>query len=73
MKYKIVTKGVSFNVLDPDQEKLLQHAIKRKNFSSYIKRLIQRDIDNSFIPVQNHGASIEKNEEINDDFMKDLI
>ena len=37
------TKGVSFNMTDPDQMELLQFAMQRSNFSGYIKRLIQRD------------------------------
>lgn len=42
---KIVVKSVAFNTLDPDQRKMLEHAKERTNFSSYIKRLIQRDLD----------------------------
>jgi hypothetical protein len=38
-------KGVVFNIQDPDQVKLYEHAEKRSNFSAYIKRLIQRDMD----------------------------
>jgi hypothetical protein len=45
MAKEIVTKGVSFNILDPDQEKMLHHALERPNFSGYIKRLIQRDME----------------------------
>jgi hypothetical protein len=41
----ITTKGVSFNVSDPDQRLLLEHAKKRPNFSGYVKRLIQRDME----------------------------
>lgn len=36
---------VCFNVLDPDQRRLFEHAIKRSNRSGYVKRLIQRDMD----------------------------
>lgn len=42
---EIKVKGVAFNVEDPDQLKMLQHANLRQNFSSYIKRLIQRDME----------------------------
>jgi hypothetical protein len=38
-------KSVAFNVADPDQRELFEHATKRTNFSSYIKRLIQRDLE----------------------------
>lgn len=41
----IKTKGVAFNLDDPDQLKMLDHANQRTNFSSYIKRLIQRDME----------------------------
>lgn len=44
---KMVVKSVAFNTLDPDQKKMLDHAKQRTNFSSYIKRLIQRDMDGS--------------------------
>lgn len=39
------TLAVSFNMLDPDQIELFQHATKRTNVSAYLKRLIQRDLD----------------------------
>ena len=42
---KIKTLGVSFNLHDPDQKELFSHASKRQNFSGYIKRLIQRDME----------------------------
>ena len=37
------TEGVVFNLDDPDQRGLWEHARRRKNFSAYVKRLIQRD------------------------------
>lgn len=42
---KMVRAGVVFNVDDPDQRKLWKHAKKRPNFSGYVKRLIQRDME----------------------------
>jgi len=71
-------KAVSFNVLDPDQKDLYKHAMKRKNFSSYIKRLIQRDMEGimpaapmiqqvSFVP------EVEVEESFDDDLMTNLI
>jgi hypothetical protein len=45
-----VTKGVTFNADDPDQKELLKHALSRKNFSGYIKRLIQRDYEKTEKP-----------------------
>jgi predicted component of type VI protein secretion system len=41
------TKGVTFNLGDPDQYELYKHSKKRKNFSAYVKRLIQRDLEES--------------------------
>lgn len=37
------TKGVTFNMADPEQEQLLRFAMESKNFSGYVKELIQRD------------------------------
>lgn len=39
---------VVFNIADPDQKELYQRVIERKNQSAYMKRLIQRDIDQAF-------------------------
>lgn len=39
------TKSVAFNLLDPHEEMYLEHASQFTNFSSYIKRLIQRDME----------------------------
>lgn len=43
--FDIKSKAVTFNVLDPDQKELFEHAMQRKNFSGYVKRLIQRDLE----------------------------
>lgn len=43
-KEGMITKGVTFNVYDQDQKEMLDYANRRPNFSSYIKRLIQRDM-----------------------------
>jgi hypothetical protein len=40
-----VRKNVAFNLLDPDEKALYNHAMKRTNFSGYVKRLIQRDME----------------------------
>lgn len=42
---EIKRKTVSFNVADPDQLAMFEHACQRTNFSAYIKRLIQRDLE----------------------------
>lgn len=36
---------VVFNVLDPDQRAYYEHVQQRMNHSGFIKRLIQRDMD----------------------------
>ncbi|WP_160044725.1 hypothetical protein [Paenibacillus sp. USDA918EY] len=36
---------VTFNVLDPDQERLYNHVRGKTNSSGYLKRLAQRDMD----------------------------
>lgn len=35
----------AFNLADPDQKRLYEHANRRRNVSAYIKRLIQRDME----------------------------
>jgi hypothetical protein len=73
---EMVNKAVSFNVLDPDQLVLLEHAVKRKNFSAYVKRLIQRDIDNAFAPkvIQVQGEQPQPEEvSFEDGLMDNLI
>ncbi|WP_083465537.1 hypothetical protein [Thalassobacillus sp. C254] len=39
------TKSVSFNLNDPYEERLLKHAKQFPVFSAYVKRLIQRDME----------------------------
>lgn len=38
-------KSISFKNGDPYEEKLLEHAAEYPNFSVYVKRLIQRDME----------------------------
>jgi hypothetical protein len=47
---EIKRSPVAFNLADPDQLAMYEHAKKRTNFSAYIKRLIQRD-------MEGHGAN----------------
>jgi hypothetical protein len=42
---KKVVKSVAFQLEDPMEEKLYEYAMKNKYFSTYIKRLIQRDME----------------------------
>lgn len=47
-------KSVAFNVADPIEYALYQYAKKNKYFSTYVKRLIQRDME--------HGEKSEFNQ-----------
>ncbi len=42
---KRIPKGVSFNIDDPFESKLLEFALEHGTFSKYVKRLIQRDME----------------------------
>lgn len=71
-------KGVAFNTDNIDEDKLLKHASKRTNFSAYIKRLIQRDMDgiifNSNFTNQNlHMIEETEQPQIDDNLMDSLI
>ena len=46
----MIIKSVAFNSDDPDQKAMLEHASTRTNFSGYVKRLIQRDMETSHTP-----------------------
>jgi hypothetical protein len=43
-------KSVTFRLDDPIESKLLEHAMKHRNFSPYVLRLIQRDMEGGSIP-----------------------
>lgn len=51
--------AVSFNLLDPDQIKLFEHATRRTNVSAYLKRLIQRDLDREL--RENYKSNTDSN------------
>lgn len=38
-------KSVAFNLADPGEFKLYRHSQQYRNFSKYVKRLIQRDLE----------------------------
>lgn len=76
MKCQMKNKAVAFNLLDPDEKKLFDHAMQRVNFSKYMKRLIQRDMDNAFVPTYLNKMLPEVPEqelELDDDLMKGLL
>ncbi|OAB48444.1 hypothetical protein [Paenibacillus antarcticus] len=45
MAKEIKIVQVAFNILDPDQREFYEYVQRRPNQSGFIKRLIQRDID----------------------------
>jgi hypothetical protein len=55
-------KPVVFNPDDPFQMKLLEYAESQTNYSSYIKRLIQRDMEASDSPSSSQFPSNANNE-----------
>lgn len=44
-------KSVAFNIEDPMKKRLYEHALENKYFSTYIKRLIQRDLEKGKNPT----------------------
>ena len=58
-------KSVAFNVADPMEKQLYDFALKPKYFSTYMKRLIQRDMENG------HKV-IYKDEELSNSIVQEL-
>lgn len=46
---EIEVKSVAFNLADPDQRKMYEWVAQRTNFSAYMKRLIQRDMEGGVV------------------------
>lgn len=67
----MVTLATVLNLNDPDQERLFRHAAQRSNFSAYIKRLMQRDMDG--VTVQTVGGHTEILDEIDDEIDPNLM
>lgn len=64
---------VCFNIEDPDQVALLEHAKSRANFSGYIKRLIQRDKEGGrYQPMTQVATAVDSSEE-DKEFMLNMI
>lgn len=51
----IKTRGVAFNLSDPDQKQLYDYTMNFKNYSAYVKRLIQRDMESRGIKPNKIG------------------
>lgn len=73
MNAEIRRSPVAFNLADPDQLSLYRHAKKRTNFSAYIKRLIQRDMEGGVTNTAVYSAEIQQDNRIDADFMGGLI
>ncbi|GIP25494.1 hypothetical protein J23TS9_06240 [Paenibacillus sp. J23TS9] len=65
MPKQIVRIQVTFNVLDPDQQRLYEHVYGKINSSGYLKRLIQRDLDGVMFNV---GGTVAEALSTDDDF-----
>lgn len=61
----IKNRSVSFNLDDPDQKRMFEYANERTNFSAYVKRLIQRDMEGGVgTPVVLEESKVEPKEEL---------
>jgi hypothetical protein len=70
----IKRQSVAFNLADPDQLRMFQHANERTNFSAYIKRLIQRDMENSEPKmIRKNEPEIVDEEDDASNFVSDFI
>lgn len=65
-------KSVAFNVADPIEYALYQYALENKYFSTYVKRLIQRDMEHGQkIDLSKYMEGFEQYSEKNKDKDKD--
>lgn len=61
----IKNRSVSFNLDDPDQKKMFEYANERTNFSAYVKRLIQRDMEGGVgVPAAHEEVKTEPKQEL---------
>lgn len=60
-------RSISFRLDSPYEMQLLEHATKQLNFSAYIKRLIQRDMEGGANP--NHIKAAPKKDNNSDFFL----
>lgn len=73
MKESIKVKSIAFNLDDPHQYKLYYHSINTTNFSSYIKSLIQRDMDGNIPQIVEKTTVQTTRNTIDSSFVKGLI
>lgn len=72
-KKNMERKGVVFNLDDPDQLELFNHAMKRSNFSAYVKRLIQRDKEGRWIAEEQIEVEEEEKDMVTEDVLAGFI
>jgi len=49
---RVIRKPVAFNRNDKDQDQLLEYAMKKNNFSGYVKKLILDDMRRNEIRIR---------------------
>lgn len=64
MPKNLKQKPVIFNLADPFQLKLLAHCNKQKNYSGYIKELIRRDMEGTYVALNVHDTTIPDNVDV---------
>lgn len=57
----MTTKGVTFNLNKEDQVKLYEFAMKQNNFSGYIKKLIEADMNRRTVKTPPNSGGIKFN------------
>ncbi len=67
----MIIKSIAFNMEDPDQRAMLEHARRRPNFSGYVKRLIQRDMEGA--NPSSHKPPENKETPVSRELVKGLI
>lgn len=73
MKKQIKVKSIAFNIDDPHQYKLFTHSTNTTNFSSYIKSLIQRDMEGSSSSVIPQPVVVKESKELDLSHVRGLI
>ncbi|OIJ12640.1 hypothetical protein BKP37_12615 [Anaerobacillus alkalilacustris] len=63
-----VVKSISFNKADPYENKMISHFKQYPNFSNYVKRLIQKDMEGIATPFKQDMKTDE-----NDNLMEMMI
>lgn len=73
MEKQIKVKSIAFNLDDPHQYKLFTHSTNTTNFSSYIKSLIQRDMEGNSQPIIPQQVVVKESNELDLSHVRGLI